>query len=228
MVGNFVDVWQGRLPSDPETTACLLTMLSEPERQKAESFRIPVMRDRYIAVRALLRQTLAGYLQIPANSLVFKTGAHGKPYLACGSLHFNLSHTADRLMIAVADFADIGIDIEIIKPRSSLDSLAARCFSSRELHAWQQFQPEQRPAAFYRLWTKKEAFVKAVGRGIALGLEQCEVDLQPGGQLQAIPAECGVAADWLVTELSIDSLVCAALVTRHCKFSLRSLGFDRK
>lgn len=226
MAGKFVDVWQGDLQPAAETSVNLLDILSQAERQKAETFRIPVMRERYIGVRALLRQTLAGYLQTQPNNLAFKTSAHGKPYLACGSLHFNISHTADRLMIAVADFADIGIDIEAIKPRSSLDSLAARCFSSRELHDWQQLPLEHRSAAFYTLWTKKEAFVKAVGRGIALGLEQCEVQLQAGGQLNAIPTEFGVASDWRVTELGAAEQYAAALVTPSYHFKLRQLSLE--
>ncbi|OAI13115.1 4-phosphopantetheinyl transferase [Methylomonas lenta] len=223
MNGNFVDVWCGCLSTDPKTTASLLAILSESERQKAESFNIAVMRQRYIAVRALLRQTLASYLPEQPINLSFETSVHGKPYLACRSLHFNISHTADILMIAVANFADIGIDIEVIKPRSSLDSLAARCFSTLELQEWQQLPPAQRLAAFYSLWTKKEAFVKAVGRGIALGLEQCEVEMCSQGQLRAIPEEYGAAGDWQITELPIDPPACAALVTRNCDFSLRHL-----
>lgn len=223
MNGNFVDVWYGRLPAVPETSTRLLAMLNETERQKAQSFSMPLMRQRYVAVRALLRHTLASYLHEEPVKLSFETNVHGKPHLACGTVHFNISHAADILMIAVANFANIGIDIEVIKPRSNLESLAARCFSTRELKDWQQLHPEQRPAAFYRLWTKKEAFVKAVGRGIALGLEQCEVSMPLGGQLCAIPVEYGAAVDWQITELSIDPPACAALVTRNCDFSLRRL-----
>lgn len=226
MSGNFVDVWHGRIQPVVDTTAGSLAILSGPEKQKAQSFNNPLLRDRFILVRAILRQTLAKYLHIEPDKIVFETSVHGKPNLTCGTVHFNMSHTADYLIIAVADFADIGIDIEVIKPRSSLAGLAARCFSSQELQDWQQLPPGQRLEVFYRLWTKKEAFVKAVGRGIALGLEQCQVDLLPGGQLQAIPAEYGAADDWLVTELSIDSPTCAALVTGHREFSLRSLKLE--
>ncbi|MCK9609130.1 MAG: 4'-phosphopantetheinyl transferase superfamily protein [Methylomonas sp.] len=223
MEGKFVDVWQGSLSVEPEIMAGMLGSLSETEQQKAAAFKLPVMRQRYITVRFLLRNTLANYLQTKPRALQFQVDSYGKPFLACGSLHFNISHTADILMIAVANFADIGIDVEVIKPRGSLDSLAARCFSMRELHDWQQLPPEHRSVAFYSLWTKKEAFVKAVGRGIGLGLEQCEVDLQSDGQLRAIPAEYGLATDWKITELSIDPSARAALANRNCKFSLRHL-----
>lgn len=179
------------------------------------------MRDRYIATRGLLRQTLAVYLPTDPASLSFAIGPYGKPELVGGGLHFNLSHSADTLLIAVANFADIGIDIEQIKSRSSLLELARRCFSGYELKAWQALPDDQQLESFYRVWTKKEAFVKAVGRGIALGVEQCEVDLQQGGKLLAVPAEYGVAGDWAINELPVDEGACAALVTANCEFSLR-------
>lgn len=224
MDGNFVDVWHGSLALESQKRADLRAVLSQAEICRAGSFKLPMLGDRYIAVRGLLRQTLARYLKTEPASLQFETNVHGKPFLACGSLHFNLSHTADALLIAVADFPDIGIDIEICKPREGLENLAARCFSGFELQAWQQLPCEQQRETFYRLWTKKEAFVKAVGRGIALGLEQCELELESGGGFRAIPELYGQAADWRVSELSLPPPVYAALVTRNCAFSLRFLS----
>ncbi len=220
MLSKFVDVWQGRLALADETMPKLHAVLDQAERQKAQLLKFPVSRNRFIAVRALLRQTLAGYLEVDPASLRFETGAFGKPHLACGSLQFNLSHTADHLLIAVANFPDVGIDIESIQRRDRLDALATRVFSDRELSLWRQLPPEHQLMSFYRLWTKKEAFVKAVGRGIALGMELCEFSLEPEGQVKAIPAEYGKASDWLVTELEVSPDLKAALVTACCDFEL--------
>lgn len=222
----FVDVWHGHLTPAPAAIQRLAGLLNEQERQKAGSFRLPAMRDRFIAARGLLRQTLAGYLRADPAGLQFDIGEYGKPGLACGSLHFNISHSADWLLIAVADFADIGVDIEEIKPRGSLDNLAERCFSEREFQGWRQLPPERQLETFYRLWTKKEAFVKAVGRGIALGIEQCEIELGKGGGLLAIPAEYGPAAGWKVSELPVDAGTCAALVTANCGYVVRQLELE--
>lgn len=219
----FVDVWSGHLALGAEELLGLAGVMNDSERQKAQTFRLPLMHDRYVAVRGLLRQTLAGYLQVDPASLQFETGEYGKPCLACGSLYFNISHTGDFLLIAVADFPDIGVDIETVKPRGSLDGLARRCFSDCEFDRWQRLPEEQQLQTFYRLWTKKEAFVKAVGRGIALGLEHCEVELEPGGQLLAIPAEYGPAEAWKSTELPVEANACAALVAPNCGFALRRL-----
>lgn len=224
--GKFVDVWEGCLSVEPGMLSGMLETLNETEQQKAAAFRLPLMRQRYIAVRYLVRKTLGQYLQTEPQALQFCADTYGKPFLACGSLHFNISHTADLLMIAVANFPDIGIDVESIKPRGSLDGLAVRCFTDTEYHGWRQLSGAQQQAVFYRLWTKKEAFVKAVGRGIALGLEKCEVQLPAGGQLVNIPAEFGSAADWRITELPTDADSAAALVTPNHSFTLGQLSLS--
>lgn len=226
MEGNFVDIWRGCLSIEADIIAEKMDALSESEKQKADNFKLPIMRRRYIAVRYLLRKILAAYLQTEPRALQFQADAYGKPFLVCGSLHFNISHTADLLMVAVANFADIGIDVEAIKPRGNLDGLAARCFAETEYQAWRQLPEAQQEAVFYRLWTKKEAFVKAVGRGIALGLDKCEVELAPDGQLISVPAEFGAASAWRVTELPISADSAAALVTPNCRFTLRHTCFE--
>lgn len=211
MTAHFVDVWQGRLSLSADTLARLASRLSDDETLKAQAFKFPTLGDRYIAARGMLRETLAGYLAVDPAVLKFVSGPYGKPALLDEALHFNISHTADSLLIAVANFADIGIDMEAIKLRRNFDSLAERCFSDREYQGWCELPVELQAEAFYRLWTKKEAFVKAVGRGIALGLEQCEFALGSGGQLVAIPDEYGPASAWLVQELDVDDAVKPAL-----------------
>jgi len=152
--------------------------------------------------------------------LQFDIGEYGKPRLISDSLHFNLSHTDDHLLIAVGNVPDIGIDVERVNQRSNLAAIVQRILSKDELHQWRQLSPDQQLDAFYRLWTKKEAFVKAVGRGIALGMELCELEVEQGGQLIAIPSAYGVVSDWQVTELAVPSGLSAALVARRCCFKL--------
>jgi 4'-phosphopantetheinyl transferase len=212
---HFVDVWQGGLSLSADTLACLASRLSDEETLKAQAFKFPTLRDRYIAARGMLRETLAGYLAVDPTALKFVSGPYGKPALLDEALHFNISHTADSLLIAVANFSDIGIDIEAVKLRRNFDSLAQRCFSEPEYQGWCGLPAEMQAEAFYRLWTKKEAFVKAVGRGIALGVEQCEFALDVGGQVLAIPDEYGPASAWLVHELDVGDAVNPAL--DHCR-----------
>lgn len=222
----FVDVRRGNLQLTVAALRQLTGLLADDEMARANAFKSPVLRDRFIAVRGLLRQTLARYLGVDPAGLGFESGEHGKPALAGGGLHFNLSHTVDTLLIAVADIADIGIDIEAIHSRRNVDGLAQRCFSEREYQGWRQLPLDGRLEAFYRLWTKKEAFVKAVGRGIALGVERCEIELDSGGQLLAIPSEYGPANVWKVHELECGADFSAALVTPNCRYDLRCLALE--
>ncbi len=224
----FVDVWQGDLQVVDNKLQSMAELLSDGERSKADGFSTLRARNRFVAVRGFLRQTLAGYLHVEPVSLQFAVGEYGKPALADGALHFNVSHTADFLLIAIANFADIGVDIEAIKPCRNLDNIAQRCFSRREYECWRSLPDGLQTQAFYRLWTKKEAFVKATGRGIAMGLERCEIGLDADGQLQAIPNEYGSAADWMARELTVDVSVCAALVTPCYRYELRQLDLDMR
>jgi 4'-phosphopantetheinyl transferase len=223
---RFVDVWQADLNQDAICLSKLTAVLSDRERQRADTFQQPLLRNRYMAVRAITRHVLASYLSAKPADLQFTLGEHGKPALISDSLHFNISHTDQLLLIAVGNLPDIGVDIELIKTRSNMGGMAKRCFAERELKIWQQLSEPQSQETFYRLWTKKEAFVKATGRGIALGLNRCEVEPQIAGQLISIPKEYGMASDWKITEISLVKGFCAALATPNLGFELRHLFFN--
>lgn len=222
---HFVDIWQADLIQDAAILSKFRDVLDEQEKYKADTYKLPLMRDRYVAVRGISRLVLAGYLKADPATLKFTVGEYGKPALICNTLHFNISHTDNLLLVAVANFPEIGIDIEVIKPRNNLDGLARRCFTASEFQVWRQLSLSQSLDTFYRLWTKKEAFVKAIGRGIALGLEQCEVETDKGGQLRMIPAAYGAASDWKITEITVSTNACAALVTPYCEFRLQHKQF---
>ncbi|MGR8929944.1 MAG: 4'-phosphopantetheinyl transferase family protein [Gammaproteobacteria bacterium] len=227
MASNFVDIWSGSLSMSVQVTEKLLSFLDVGERAKALNFKTPLLKDRFVAVRGLLRLCLAGYLKVDPASLRFELGEYGKPHLPCGSLHFNLSHSGDQMLIAVADFPEIGIDVEGVNLRSSLDALARRVFSETELNQWRLSTPEEQLVGFYRLWTKKEAFVKAVGRGISLGMERCEFELEKDGKMIAIPEEYGLASSWAVQEIPMPEPFVAALVTAERNYRIGWRELDR-
>lgn len=220
---NFLDIYEGELAVGSEMGSAG-SCLSDLEKQKAEALNGPALRDRYIRSRILLRQTLASYLSVAPADLQFAVGEFGKPRLHDDGLYFNLSHTANRLLIAVSDMPDIGVDIESVNTRRHLDGLARRCFSDVEYREWLGLAVDQRLKAFYRLWTKKEALVKAIGRGIALGIERCEFALDIGGALLAVPDEFGPVSRWCVQELEVETGFNAAVVTPNRPHSLRRLS----
>lgn len=134
-----------------------------------------------------LRQILADYVQIPADELVIERGEFGKPYLRdFPEWQFNLSHSGGKLLIVVSD-APIGIDVERIKFRKSLDDLVKKCFALSEQNYWFNLPENEQVAVFYDFWTRKEAVVKGIGRGIALGLNRCEIDVNQQNTFLNLP-----------------------------------------
>lgn len=191
--------------------ACWLRLSADEQR----AFRsLPeAVRDQKALVRGCLRTVLAGYLGDDPKQVRFSTGLYGKPLLVGHDLQFNISHSGDWLVIAVANVSTVGVDVECVKPRASLDQVARRCFSETEYRHWRALPVDQQLRCFYRLWTIKEAFVKAVGRGLALGLSACEVDCVEFDRLLGVPDDCGGAADdWAVKTLPMDEAVVGAVV----------------
>jgi 4'-phosphopantetheinyl transferase len=225
MTEAFVDIWQGNLAEHAGRLHALMALLSDTELAKAQTLQTEQAKMHYIVSRGLLRTTLAGYLHCGPRELEFSIGEHGKPTLLGHDLAFNLSHSQDSLLLAVSNLQTVGVDVETIKPRKSLQGIAQRCFSAGEFKHWQQLPSAEQTGQFFRLWTIKEAFVKAVGRGIALGLDHCEVDIGSHRGFSAVPDEYGPAATWLVTELNLGEQVAAALVTANCHYQLRCFEF---
>lgn len=150
--------------------------LSASERAAAARFRFPRDRTRATASRAGLRRLLGGYLGVPPGSLVFAVGAEGKPRLAgAGAVCFNLSHSGIYAAAAVSRGREVGIDVEKIRPDASGRDIAARFFSGEE-QVWLDATPGVE--AFFRLWTAKEAVLKAMGTGLSTGLRRLSV--RPG------------------------------------------------
>jgi 4'-phosphopantetheinyl transferase len=160
-------------------------LADEEERRRAAKLATPVLQRRFLATRTVLRRLLAGYLGTAPGALRFAYGPHGKPRLAVdGGLHFNLSHAQGLAAFAFTRAGDIGVDVEVIRPLAHLDGMARRCLTPAELRGWWGLAVEDRVAAFFRAWTRKEAVLKALGAGVSGGLANVEVGFAAGGPLQ--------------------------------------------
>lgn len=188
-------------------------MLDTDEQRHAGNIKSTLQKYRYIETHARLRLLLAQYLSQAPETIVIRKAEFGKPYLENASgLVFNLSHSGPFFLIAVGQQCQLGVDVETVRHRSSFSALINKCFAEEEKAYWQR-QPESlQAAAFYRIWTRKEAFVKAVGRGLALGLKQCVV--YPGNlsEFLRIPGDCGSISNWQSFELDLGSDLFGALV----------------
>jgi 4'-phosphopantetheinyl transferase len=166
-------VWAVSLHGDPEPFGSLL---SEAERQRMERFRFMDHRRRYQIGHGALRAILGGYLGRDPRSLEFQQGPRGKPFMTGPGIYFNLSHSGKLALIGVSD-CEIGIDVEKVRHLESLTEIARRHFSEVEFTALDALDDTDRELAFYRCWTRKEAYIKALGEGLSMPLDTFDVSL---------------------------------------------------
>jgi 4'-phosphopantetheinyl transferase len=217
---NEVKIWHGKVSAEDVHYPAYWRVLDEAEQTHAGKIKNALLHKRYVEIHGRLRNLLAKTLNQSPEKIRIKKAEHGKPYLAdYPELAFNLSHTADRLMIAVGRDCQLGVDIEICKPRVNLSGLVNKCFAEEEVAYWTQLPETQKNQAFYRFWTRKEAFVKATGDGIALGLDQCVINPENPAQFLRIPGKCGMPLTWHVLDIELGEGVCSALVADK-KFSV--------
>src|SRR5690348_5280417 len=156
------------------------------------------------AAHALLGRLLAHYGGLEQSPVIARTG-RGKPYApALAGIDFNLSHARDHALIAIARGQALGIDLERIDRKLDAHDLARRFFSKREADALDALPEAERATAFLRLWTCKEAVLKALGAGISFGLDRVAFDLDAAGRpaaLADVAPEAGEAAGWQVALL---------------------------
>jgi len=154
--------------------------LCEEERMRATRMASSRARLAFTTGRQVLRALLGRYQGADPRSLPLRLGPHGKPSLEGSDLEFNLSHSGDWALLAFARGRLLGVDVERTDRAHDLDRLARRVFSRREAELYFALPRHDRRCAFFLAWTRKEAFVKAHGRGIGLGLERFDVELRPG------------------------------------------------
>jgi 4'-phosphopantetheinyl transferase len=180
---DVVHVWRATLTRPPAEVDQLGGLLSADEVARAERFRFPKDRDRFIVARGVLRTILGRYLDVEPTQLAFSYGARGKPLLAShperGPIEFNVSHAGGVALYAVAETRRVGIDIEQLRPASDFEELVERCLSAAERAAVRALPAAQQPLCFLRHWTHKEAYLKAQGEGLSVALDQLEVELAP-------------------------------------------------
>jgi 4'-phosphopantetheinyl transferase len=162
----------------------LASLLSEHEAARAARFLANIHGQRFIVSHARLRLLLAAQLGQPPETIELGAGPHGKPELvgagAKGGLHFNLSHSDGFGLVGWSWNRQIGVDVEVWRPMRDQAALVRRFFSAAEIAAWESLDPLLRMEAFFNLWTRKEAYIKALGRGLSLPLDSFDVSHESG------------------------------------------------
>lgn len=170
-----IDLWVGSI-RQWENTGIFLRRVTEEERLAAQKYRFEILRDRAVIGRGLLRGILAQYLDIDPLQIQMERGRYGKPYLPqYPGLHFNLSHDEDMFLCGVSFTAEIGVDIEAIVEMDDSKSIAERYFTEQERLLLEDLTGPAYHQGFFRLWTRKESFIKGTGEGLSRELKSFDV-----------------------------------------------------
>lgn len=201
-----VHVWRCSLAQPPEALHRLEALLTPDERDRAARFRFAEHRHGWIAARGLLRTLLGRYLRMEPAAVQLQYGEHGKPALEVEELQFNLSHSGDRVLYAFTRERRVGVDVEQFRPRLSRMEIAERFFSPTEVAALRALPEADREAGFFNCWTRKEAYIKALGTGLSAPLRDFDVTLSPGepARLLATRPDPAAAARWWLADLPME------------------------
>jgi 4'-phosphopantetheinyl transferase len=221
-----IDVWRIRLDGEPP-----LGLLTEDERRRADRLLGADRRRQFASARASLRMLLGRYLERSPEAVELRLGQNGKPELPHDELSFNLSHSGDLALLAVAGAGTaLGVDLEEVSTARPLDRMAQRFFSTREAAEYASLPPPERAGAFYRLWTRKEAYLKAWGTGLTFSSRRFTLELGPGpGRLLSsteMPGDDDPRA-WWFEDLDAAPGFVAALCRRGERASIGLFDFPR-
>ena len=214
---GHVDVWATALDPAPAIQARLERWLDADERARAARFVFARDGRRFGVARGTLREILGGYLGLAPAAVRFVYAAAGKPAVARSepgaAVEFNVSHSGEVALYAVGASGRIGVDVEQLRPLDDLEALAERNFSAAERRALLALPPAARAAAFFACWTRKEAFIKALGDGLAYPLDAFTVAFTAGepARFLEIRGEPAAAARWTLAALDVGAGYAAAV-----------------
>lgn len=219
-----IHMWVVDLDATPLPLAAYRRLLSADEIERAGRFRFDHLTARFVAGRGILRLLLGRYLQMAPEALRFRYGAHGKPELdtPAPSLAFNLAHSHNVAVYALALAPRIGVDVEQMREVHERDQIVEHYFSARERMALACLPDEDRTEAFFLCWTRKEAWLKAVGAGITFPLDRFSVSLaprEPAVLLETAP-EAGPASAWTLLSFQPAPQYPAAVAVEGCNWLL--------
>lgn len=175
---NELHVWRASLDVCSAAYDRMERFLSGDERERAAKFKVPGAHRRYVAARGILRELLSGYLKLEATEIDLHYGPQGKPFLSpahSSDISFNASHSNGVGLFAIARSGEIGADVEQVKVNFKGMEIASRFFSESEVEELAGLPPKEAEEAFFRCWTKKEAYVKAHGMGLGMPLRSFAV-----------------------------------------------------
>jgi 4'-phosphopantetheinyl transferase len=215
-----LEVFGMRLDVGASDVDASFALLSPAEMGRAGRFAFKRDRSRYIVARAWLRRLLSARLGTKPDLIELVEGSHGKPALtpqyAEAKLRFNVSHSCDVAVYAISRGREVGVDIEFVRTMSDADDIARRFFSRDECTQYFALPPQDRPLAFFNGWTRKEAFIKALGGGLSYPLDRFDVTLRPAepARILRVEGNAGDRCGWILHNLALGPGLIGAVVVQ--------------
>lgn len=195
-----IHVWSIRLDPPQDVVERLGRPLASDEWERANRFRFDKHRRQYVVGRGALRTLVAAYTGARPEQVQFRYGDRGKPYVAhpAGDLELNLSNSDEMALVGFVRGREIGMDIELLKPMPDCEQISERFFSESERKVLRALPADRKEEAFFNCWTRKEAYLKAVGTGLAAPLDSFDVTLAPGEppRMLTLEGDAERAARW--------------------------------
>ncbi len=222
-------MWRISLDQPFETLQRFRQILEPDELNRASRFHFEKHRQHFIVARGFLRAVIGRYLEMQPEALRFSYGAYGKPGLASEHvLRFNLSHSHEVALLAVALDAELGVDVEHIRADFASEEIARRFFSRAEVEVFNALRKEEQVAAFFRCWTRKEAYIKAIGKGLSQALDAFDVTLAPDVQPALLRAEDDDVSRWWLSNVDVGEGYAGALAVERPVAQVRFFRQDLK
>ena len=222
---DHIDVWLCDLKHLSSDINKFYAFLSDDERERANKLKIEDKKQQYIITRGILRQRLGLLANIDPEIFVFEYLQHGKPVLnnetRFADITFNISHSYDLALIAIYQKYHLGVDIEKINYESKHDHLVTRFFSMAEQSEFQTIQEANKAKAFCACWTRKEAFIKAIGSGVTYGLDTFDVTVDPDIHMPEINLLEPSEETWSAINLPVNDEYMACLVSNREDINVR-------
>jgi len=200
-----VHVWRAALDRDDSEVERLWAALTPDERERAQRFHFDRDRRRFVVARGVLREILGRCLVLAPALIRFAYNEYGKPSLRedAGGLRFNASHSAGAALYACTRGREVGVDIELLRDDFASFEIAERFFSPAEVRSLGSLPAHQRTQGFFNCWTRKEAYIKALGQGLSHPLDSFTVSLAPGEPARLISTDKDprAAARWSIVNL---------------------------
>ncbi len=219
-----VDIYSVSISSAGHYAGSLKAILNDVEEKRASKFHFEKDRIVSIVSRGVLKLILARYLSTDAGGIIISNDMNGKPFVdSCGhgDVSFNLSHSGDFVLYAVTPGIDVGIDIQEMREIDSMDDIVERYFSKHEVSVFNSLPDNLKKKAFYNCWSRKEAYIKALGLGLSYPLDSFSVSIAPGSGAELLADINNDVSEWSLSDIPMAAGYAAAVAVNGTGINYR-------